>query len=155
MSLDDRNLDARAAISTWVVLGGFATFGFLLPVFVRVQGGVPVKLGFLSAWVFALVWIRSYRIIIEARTLTYRSLFAGTRTTNLDDITSAKTEIGPKGYPLGPTMRLMLNLNPSLNQAPIVINFKIFGRDDLNRLWGIVGMKGKPCLSYFGKETTQ
>lgn len=143
-------IDARAAISTyaiWVTISGFL---FVLYLFTNLGATPKILLGSISA--LTLLWIRAYRIIFDGRTITYRTLFGGTKSIELASITSARTEVGTKDR-LGPMFRLVLEGSGASGEPPIVINMKPFKREDLQRLSKILEPKmvGHPRLQIFGK----
>jgi hypothetical protein len=145
----DVRLDARAATSTYVLLGSIfglffgaslAARSFSLTIFLSIVG------------VFGVVWIRRYRIIVDCTSVTYVSLSGGRVSTRLDDIASARTAIRPRGSS-GSLLRLELELTSPKN-SQINIDMKVFSRMDLKCLFELLHEKiaEPPRLSIFGRE---
>ncbi len=82
--------------------------------------------------------------------LSYTTLFGGTRTVELCDIESVRTEIGPQKL-FGPFCRLVIEPASLSGKRPILINMKVFSAKDLQTLFGILGekTKGNPQHSAF------
>jgi hypothetical protein len=93
--------------------------------------------GFLAFW---MVWIASFRLTVDDRELTYQSLFGGKKAIALADISEAKIAVGMKDA-FGPFFRLTLYPPHESMSQPIVINLKVFGREDLKELFAVLGLK--------------
>lgn len=141
-------LDARAAVSTYVVFG--LMFGLICCFTVLVyRQCIPTILS-CAVLFFIFVWIRTFRILVDGAKLSYNSLFGGKRSAQLDEIVSARTEIGIRNT-FGPMYRLILKLSDSREKSQIVINMKVFRREDVVKLLGILRdkMTDQPRLSLF------
>jgi hypothetical protein len=102
----------------------------------------------------AFLWISRFEILVSDSQLSYRTLFGGTRSLQLSQIESARTEIA-LGRLLGPLYRLIIT--PEDGTTVVVINMKIFSRNDLQKLFAILHSKvaGDVQLSIFSKTPGQ
>jgi len=145
------SLRARSCASTYIVLGSFA--GILLvcgfAAFLRTHDRNIVLVPLLAtALLFS--WISAFKIEVVNDVLTYRTLFGGRRSIALSLIKTAETDIGSFAA-LGPFYRLMLY--PSDGSRPIAINMKVFSRQDLHRVFEILGPKlTKKKMSVFERN---
>ena len=116
----------RASSSAYVVLG---VIWLLLGVLGTVAG-VRTHIGWLPALIsFAVLavvvfWLRSFRLTITERSLTYRSLFGGERSVELLRISAVNlaSRTGPYESPL--TAVVAINGGPDLR-----VNTKVFPRE--------------------------
>lgn len=143
-------LDVRAATSTYVKFGVIFGSLFVGSLFVR---DTSPKLLCGAVLILALIWIRSFRIAFDGSDISYSTLVGRTRSIALDSISSARTEIGGGG-PFDPMFRLVLAGSENRCDTPIIINTKVFRRDDLQKLFAILGPKmiGRPRLDIFEKR---
>jgi hypothetical protein len=154
-------LRARATISTYIVFA-LLCLPFTLPVIkvanqtlayhrIEVPSDLFVMLVFPALIVLAFLWVSRFQILVSDSQLSYRTLFGGTRSLQLSQIVSARTEISP-GRLLGPFYRLIIT--PKDGTPLIVINMKIFSRNDLQELFAILHGKvaGDVRLSIFSKN---
>jgi len=97
-----------------------------------------------------VMWgIWSYRIVVDNGTLTYCTMF-GKQSIALDDVARARTEIGASG-PFAPMFRLVIEPLNAAGSRSMIINMKIFKREDVVMLCEILGSKmvERPRLSIF------
>lgn len=136
-------LDARSCRSTYLVF--LAMFGMLVVL------GLAMGLtrhDWEAFWIslvvlsFSLLWVASFRLRIDGGELTYRSLFEGTRSIAISEIEMAEATVGIKD-PFGPFHRLTVYPSKKSNAQPIVINLKVFSREDLKQLFHILADKLK------------
>lgn len=146
---EDVKIDAHAATSTYVV---FAIIFGIPVLFSFFKPGLQVRIVFGLLFCTVLLSLSRYRIVIENGILTYRSVLQK-RFISLDKIRSARTEIGIDG-PFSPMYRLVLKPERSSGEAPIVINMKMFEREDLTRVFDVLAPKmvGNPTSSIFGRN---
>jgi hypothetical protein len=159
-AMPSSRLTARAATSTYIVFA-LLCLPFTLPVMkvanqglayhrIEVPSDLFVMLVFPALIVLVFLWVSRFRILVSDSQLSYRTLFGGTRSLQLSQIVSARTEIGA-GRSLGPFYRLIIT--PKDGTSPMVINMKIFSRTDLQKLFAILHDKvaGEVRLSIFAK----
>lgn len=139
-------LDARAAVSTYVVFG--LMFGPLccLSILKFRESSATIVLSFVLLFIF--VWIRTYRVVVDGAQLSYNSLFGGKQSVQLSQIVSVRTEIGIRDA-FGPMYRLVLELASAKGKSQIIVNMKVFRREDMVKLTGILRdkMTEQPRLS--------
>ena len=134
-------LDARADRSGYLAIGGifFALTLFGLYVAIRTPAHdwnfVYVPVGML---VLVLLWLRSIRLRVAAGELSYRTLF-GTRRINLLDIEKAETSLIRTSK--GAHRALIIYPRAEKMQKPMRVNIKVFSREDLGRLFDLLGPK--------------
>ena len=92
--------------------------------------------------VFVVLWISRFRLEISSSTLSYRTLFGGSRSLPISSIESADLSAGP-GPPFAPFVRLTLYPFVNSGARPIVINAKVFSRGDIDQVIEILGPKFK------------
>jgi hypothetical protein len=97
-----------------------------------------------AAW---LLWVSAFRIDVSNGVLVYRSLFRGSRSLPLAAISRAQMAVTPAAL-FGPFFRLTIYPSAELHAKPIVINMKVFRREDLDRLVDILGPKFKGRRRY-------
>ena len=141
-------LDARAAASTYVVFGLMFVPLCCFSILVFRQSSSTILCS--SVLLLIFVWIRTYRIVVDGAELSYTSLFGGRQSVQLEEIASARTEIGIRDA-LGPMYRLVLELSGHAEKSQIVINMKVFRREDMATLIGILRdkMTDQPRFSLF------
>jgi hypothetical protein len=105
-------LDARACLSSYLILAGIL--------------------------VFAVLWLWSIRLKIVAGQLSYRILF-WTRSIDLTDIEKAETRLF--GTSRGQYRALVVYPRAEKTQKPMRVNIKVFSRKDLGRLLDLLGPK--------------
>ena len=127
--------EARAARSTWLIFG--AMFGPLCTLgmfeFRETKSTVICSLVLLSL----VAWLCAFRITFDGRTLTYRTLFGGKKSILLEQIATVRREIGAGG-PFSPTYRLVVEPSDERTATTIVVNVKVFGKQDIGTLTQIL-----------------
>ena len=88
----------------------------------------------------SLFWVELFRISIDGGTISYRSLLGGTRKLTLNEIEKAEISFDVSGR-VSPVYKLILWPQPLAQKTPAVINMKVFGKADLNRLFDFLGPK--------------
>jgi len=141
-------LDIRAAASTYVVFA--LLFGPICFFSIAVYREYSTTILFSLVLAFIFTWIRKFRIVVDDATLSYSSLFGGRQSVQLNEIVSARTEIGTRRA-LDPMYRMVLELEHSAGKSPIIINMKVFRRKDIAGLVAILRdkMAEQPRLSLF------
>jgi hypothetical protein len=136
-------LDIRACKRPYIALG--LVFGLLLYLGVwqaTVPGGdwrITLLTG--AAFFLTMSWVSTDRIRYSDGQLSYRTLFAGTRSVPLSDIESAATKvISWKG---ASTVALFIHLRREKAQRPIRIKISFYSKEDLGRLFDLLGPKFK------------
>jgi len=86
-----------------------------------------------SVLVLTAAWLRSFRIRFDGESLSYQSLFIGAKSISVDQIASVRHEFGSDG-PFSPPYRLVIALKDELPESSVVINTKMFSREDVIRL---------------------
>jgi hypothetical protein len=136
-------LDARACTSSYVVLGVIFGFIFILGIWqATVPGGdwrITLVTG--AAFFLAMLWVGTIRIQYSAGLLSYRTLFTGTRSIPLSEIESAETKVISTSK--GSYIILLIHPRGEKGQKPIVIKIKLFSREDVRRLFDLLGSKFK------------
>lgn len=147
-------LDARADWSGYVVLGGVFFLLALFGLYVAIRtpahdwNFVYVPLGVLA---FVLLWLQSIRLRIGRGEFFYRTLF-GTRRINLSDI--EKAEMCLIRTSKGSYRALVIYPRTERMQKPMRVNIKVFSREDLSRLFDLLGPKfhGPRNIGVYKKE---
>lgn len=146
--------DARANRSGYLALGGifFAFTLFGLYVAIRTPAH-DWNFEYVPAGMLALVvlWLRSIRLRVANGELCYRTLFS-TRRINLSDIEKAETRSIRTGK--GSYRALILYPRTEKMQKPMRVNIKVFSREDLGRLFDLLGPKfqGPRRIGVYGDE---
>ena len=136
---------ARACASTYAMLAGI--WALLLTLWVHsaqrhTAGAWNGVAATGSTLAFVLLWIGCFRISIRQNTLSYRSLFGGTKRLDWDEIERSEIKVNAtKAF--GPVCQLALWPEPITQKKPIVINMKVFSTADLNRVLDFLGPKLK------------
>jgi len=95
-----------------------------------------------AGWVFAIVWLRSFRLEVTAKELRYRSLFTGLRVIALDAIESSEIQIGvqePRDR-FRPLYRLVVKSREPADAKPLVVNVKVLSMNELRRVLLALGI---------------
>jgi hypothetical protein len=136
-------MEARSCPSTYIVFlsmfGALAGLGFAVGLRRHDWVGFWVSLVPLF---FSIAWIASFQLKIDDHALEYRSLFGGRKSIALLEIAKAEVKTGPENS-FGPFYRLTIYPQHELRLRPIVINLKVFSREDLKQLYKILGDKLK------------
>lgn len=147
-------LDARADRSGYLALGGicfaFMLFGFYVAIrtpahdwnFVYLPAGMLV---------LVVLWLRSIRLTVANGELCSKTLFAARRI-NLTDIEKAETLLIRTGK--GSYRALVIYPRTEKMQKPMRVNIKVFSREDLGRLFDLLGPKfqGPRRIGVYGGE---
>ena len=96
----------------------------------------------MGALCFVMLWTTSFKLNINDHELRYRTLFTGTRSIAVSEIAKAKAKVGVNDS-FGPMYRLTVYPLRGSESRPIVINLKVFSREDLKQLFSILGPKLK------------
>jgi hypothetical protein len=148
-------LDMRACKRPYIVLG--LIFGFLLAFGIwqtTVPGGdwrITLLTG--AAFILTMLWVGTDRIQYSNGQLSYRTLFAGTRSVSLSDIESAETKVISRAK--GSTMVLFIHLRKEKAQKPLRIKIPWYSKEDLGRLFDLLGpgLKGPRRIGIYTDET--
>lgn len=148
-------LDAKADWSGYLALGGiffaFTLFGLYVAIRTPVHDWnfVYVPEGILALVVF---WLRSIRLRVADGEICYRTLF-WTRRIHLSDIEKAEIRLISTGR--GPFLALVIHPRYEKMQKPVLVNIKVFSREDLRRLFDLLGAKlqGPRRIGVFTDET--
>jgi hypothetical protein len=141
--------DFRANKFSYIALGtlplGFSIIFIYFAIFGHYDSDHPV-------WPFALLacavlsgvlsYLGYFRITVRDGTLSYRTLWRGTRTIRLADIKEARVDVKLLATPpRRPPYALFLEPLPGTGKEPLVINIKFLSREDLRKLMEILGDK--------------
>lgn len=131
--------EARTCRSTYLVflafLGPLFILGLVASLKSQAWEGFWIYIGAVS---LVVAWITSYKLSIDDHELSYRTLFAGTRSITLSEIAKAEAKVGVKDS-FGPMYRLTVYSLKGPDSRPIVINLKVFSREDLKQLFHLLG----------------
>ena len=141
-------VDARAALSTYLIFGGICVPMFVLGILTgrgpyrdllaTVANADPLITGVSgSAFLLSMLWAGTFRLRVADGTLSYRTLFGGTRSILLSDIEKAETQLVSAGR--GQVRVLMIYPRPETMQKPMRVNIKVFSREDLGRVFDLLG----------------
>lgn len=94
-----------------------------------------------AALVLVLLWLGRFQIILTDDTLSYRTLFCGTRSIPLSDIERAEIEAGWSTYwdQFRPMVRLTITPHAFSENRPLYINVKVFSHQDIKRVLDFLG----------------
>jgi hypothetical protein len=136
-------LDARACASSYIVLGVIFGFIFGFGIWQATVPGGDWRLTLLTgaAFLLTMLWVGTIRIRYSNGQLSYYTLFAGTRSTALSEIESAETKVISSSK--GSSMVLLIHRRGEKPQKPIVIKIKLFSKEDVGRLFDLLGPKFK------------
>jgi hypothetical protein len=136
-------MEARSSPSTYIVFlsmcGALAGLGFAAGLRRHDWAGFWVSLVPLF---FSIAWIASFQLKIDDHALEYRSLFGGRKSIALLEIAKAEVKTGAEKS-FGPFYRVTIYPRQGLRLQPIVINLKVFSREDLKQLYESLGDKLK------------
>jgi hypothetical protein len=124
-------------------LGAIFGFIFVLGIWQATLLGGDWRLTLLTgvAFFLSMLWVGTIRIQYSEGKLSYRTLFSGTRSVLLVDIESAETKVIETSK--GAYRLLVIYLRPEKAQKPIAINIKLLSKEDVGRLFDILGPKFK------------
>lgn len=148
-------LDARACASSYAILGSIFGLIFISSIIMATIPGGDWKLPLLTGVVFALtmLWVATIRIQYSDGLLSYYTLFSGKRTVPLSEIDSAETKVISTGKG-GSTIVLLVRLQGEV-QKPLAIKIKLFSKEDVGRLFDLLGpkFKGPRRIGVYTDET--
>lgn len=104
----------------------------------------PLALFFFLLFLAGAAGIARFKIVIEGESLTYRSLLAGPHSLNLSEIFQAVVDVRffkKNQFSKHPPFALIVEPKSGIYKKPILINMKMFGRDDLKALLEFLGDK--------------
>ena len=136
----------RACTSTYVVFG--IMWGILIPlclynaIYLLPHDWQPVELlsGILIGF---FIMIRMFKVVVTADSISYRTLFSGTRKLAFSNIQKACVRVGvDEDDKFAPFIRLELTPISSINSQPMRINLKVFSLDDVHQLLTILPSLG-------------
>lgn len=130
----------RSTYITFGIITGVPLSGYLLlPVFGRPFALEPVGI-FLFAFVFAMAWIRSFKVTLYDDHISYRTLFSATALLDYSDVAKAKIETDTQDK-FGPGVKLVVRPVSSSRRHPLVINAKVFSREDLREILSVLNQQ--------------
>src|ERR1700760_3362310 len=136
-------IDARSSRSTYTVFstifGVLALLSFFFGLKRHDWGAFRICLIVLSGF---LLWVASFRLKVDDQKLIYRSLFSGTRSIAFSEIEKAEVGFGVNDS-FGPFYRLTIYPSAQFGQRPIVINLKVFRRENIQHLSHVLADKLK------------
>ena len=136
-------LDARACTRPYIIFGLIFGFLFAFGIWqVSVPGGdwrIALLTG--AAFLLTMLWVGAIRIQYSDGQLSYRTLFTGTRSVPLGDIESAETKLISTSK--GSYRLLLIHIRPEKTQRPISIKISLFSKEDVGRLFDLLGPKFK------------
>jgi hypothetical protein len=131
------SLDLKATASAYVVLG--IIFGFLTGLTALAAAAQRnmrwALLACIAAWAVSYVWLFRFRLVVSSDSLSYTSLFCGTRVRRLTDIKNIKLESGIREYSdrFKPLFRLVVvSVRPE--ETRININLKVLAASSVREL---------------------
>jgi hypothetical protein len=136
-------LDARACTSSYVVLGVIFGFIFSLGIWQATVPGGDWRFTLVTgaAFLLTMLWVGTIRIQYSNGQLSYHTLFTGTRSIPLAEIESAETKVISSSK--GSSMVLLIHLRGEKAQKAIAIKIKLFSKEDVGRLFDLLGPKFK------------
>ena len=135
----------RATASAYGVFG--VIFGFLTLMSARAaisdKSVAPAFVAPAVAWILSYLWLYRFRIVLATDSLSYTTLFAGTRTYLLANIHQISFESGIHHYSdrFKPFIRLVIKLNNEVGSKPLYINLKVFSRQGVRQLFDTLRSK--------------
>jgi len=155
MAATPERLDARACQSSYVVLGVIFGFLFVMGIWQITVPGGDWRLTLLTGTAFFLpmLWVGTIRIQYSEGRLSYYTLFRGTQSLMLEDIESAETKVIGTGK--GSCRLLLIYLRPEKVQKPIAVKIKPFSKEDVGRLFDLLGpkLKGSRRIGVYTDES--
>ena len=135
---DKKSLEVRAGLSTLIVflcmtLPFFLLFAWLY-VFRRAEVGPVVLAGGLC--VLVVLWWRSFRLEIDETSISYRTLFGGTRRLSLSDVAHVVHIVDFRSRGFRPPIRLEVYARQSQSRPAFDISMKVFTLGDVARIDG-------------------
>jgi hypothetical protein len=96
-----------------------------------------------SYYLFIFFWISRFQLTLMDDSISYRSLFWGTRSLRFADIQTAEVLVGVYSYldRFKPFFRLEIHPFPTTGKKPIIVNINVFGADAWVALDTFLGAK--------------
>ncbi len=106
-----------------------------------------------AAFFLTMLWIGTIRIRYSEGRLSYYTLFRGTQSVMLEDIESAETKLIGTGK--GSYRLLLIYLRPEKRKKPIAMKIKPFSKEDVGRLFDLLGpkLKGSRRIGVYTDES--
>jgi hypothetical protein len=131
-------LVCKAARSAYIVFG--LIFGFL-----TLMTGIAASadrtmvapfVGCAAAWAVIYLWLARVKLTLKENSLTYRTLWAGTRAFDLEQIQNIEIESGVGGYSdrFKPFVRLAISPKEGVALKPLYVNLKVLGGTSVRHL---------------------
>ena len=148
-------VDARADLASYLILGSIFVFMALVCGVLAIRGPRPnwgPTCVIAAVGVSVMLWLKSIRLKIACGELWYSTLF-GTHSIQLADIERAETQVISAGRGAYPA--LVIHLRQEARQKPLVIRIKVFSREDLARVFDLLGSKfhGPRRIGVYTDET--
>lgn len=86
-----------------------------------------------GALIFAFLWIRRFQIEIRGDEIRYTTLFSGMHSLRCSELERYEVGTNFRAH-FGPPLRLTLFPREDTMKAPIVVNVKVFSRQDIKKL---------------------
>lgn len=98
----------------------------------------------LGIGIFIFVWLKRFQLEVNQGTIRYSSLRNGGQSLAIADVGRAEVEVGLLKYGdrFRPPIRLVLHPRDAAGRKPIVINTKVFRREDIRRVLAILEEQG-------------
>jgi hypothetical protein len=148
-------LDARACVSSYVILGTIFGFIFIFAVWQATVPGGDWRLTLLAGEAFALtmLWVATMRIQYSNGELWDFTPFTGKRTVSSSETDSAETKLLSWGR--GSTIVLLLHRRGEKAQEPLLIKIRFSSKEDVGRLFNVLApeLKGSCRIGINTDET--
>jgi hypothetical protein len=146
----------RACAFTYVVFGLMFGVTLVLGIASLLRG--PGLLGAVALnlllLILSFVWIASFKFVVTNRSISYRTLFTGTRSFALSEIEKCGLAIGDETYwerfKFKPPIRLVIQPRQATGKKPISVNLKVFSKRDV--LWLIEVLVRQPRKTGFSRQ---
>jgi hypothetical protein len=124
----------RADLPAWILIGGLSGFPWLIA-WSSAPHGEDARNFLIAAGVsgFAFAWLFSFRIVLTATEVTFRSLFRGRQSIRHDEIKRVRLSWSLRGGARGP-MRLVIEPRDNSDAREMDINAKVFSREAIDAL---------------------
>jgi hypothetical protein len=128
----------RAAPSGYIIFIGVFCFPILLLGIIAAVKDPSMWKGVAATLILMIVWaawLASFRIVLTHDTISYTTI-RGTVSMALSEIDKAEIHVGEYQYKdrFRPTIRLELHPYKGIGKKPMVINLKVFGKQDIRLL---------------------
>jgi hypothetical protein len=101
-------------------------------------------LGCVGVAIFIFFWLRWFQLQVGEHAIRYSSLWNGRQSLAIADVGRAEVEVGLLKYGdrFKPPIRLVLHPKEATGKKPIVINTKVFRREDVRRFLAMLEGRG-------------